>query len=61
MKITGAASVGALRAYEAREYGMVGLGRVYEAYCTGRIAGTDEISVLYNPDSKRLLTIPLVY
>src|ERR1044072_7206220 len=39
---------------------MVALGRVYEAYCSGRIRGTDEIAVLYDPDSYHLLTIPLV-
>ena len=60
VKISGAASVGALRAYEAREDGMVGLGWVYRAYCTGRIWGIDEIAVIYDPDSYRSLTIPLV-
>jgi hypothetical protein len=60
VKISGAASVGALRAYEAREDGMVGLGWVYRAYCSGRIWGIDEIAVLYDPDSYRSLTIPLV-
>jgi len=60
VKISGAASVGALRAYEAREDGMVGLGWVYRAYCTGRIWGMDEIAVIYDPDSYRSLTIPLV-
>ena len=60
VKVSGAASVGALRAYEAREDGMVGLGWVYRAYCSGRIWGIDEIAVIYDPDSYRSLTIPLV-
>ncbi|MEH2520982.1 hypothetical protein V1279_006555 [Bradyrhizobium sp. AZCC 1610] len=60
VKISGAASVGALRAYEAREDGMVGLGWVYQAYCTGRIRGIDEIAAIYDPVSYRSLTIPLV-
>jgi hypothetical protein len=60
IKISGAASVGALRAYEMRAEGMVGLGWVYEAYCSGRVAGTDEIAVLYDPNCYRPLTIPLV-
>jgi hypothetical protein len=60
VKISGAASVGALRAYEVREEGMVGLGWVYRAYCAGRISGIDEIAVIYDPDSYRSLTIPLV-
>jgi hypothetical protein len=58
--ICGAASVGALRASETRAEGMVGVGWVYEAYCSGRIGGTDEIAVLYEPHSYRLLTTPLV-
>ena len=60
VKISGAASVGALRAYEARTGGMIGIGWVYDAYCTGRITGTDEIAVLYDPISYGSLTIPLV-
>jgi hypothetical protein len=60
VNISGAASVGALRAYEAREEGMVGLGWVYRAYCTGRISGIDEIAVIYDPASYRSFTIPLV-
>jgi hypothetical protein len=60
VKISGAASVGALRAYEARAAGLAGLGWVYEAYCTGRITGIDEIAVIYDPTSHRPLTIPLV-
>lgn len=60
IKISGAASVGALRAYEMRAEGMVGVGWVYEAYCSGRIAGPEEIAVLYDPYYFRALTIPLV-
>ena len=60
VKIRGAASIGALRAFEARDSGMEGFGWVYEAYCTGRIAGTDEIAVIYEPLSHRPLTVPLV-
>jgi hypothetical protein len=60
LKICGAASMGALRAYETRAEGTVGVGWVYEAYCSGRIDGTEEIAVLYEPDSYRVLTTPLV-
>jgi hypothetical protein len=60
MKISGAASVGALRAYEMQTEGMTGLGWVYGAYCSGRIVGTDEIAVLYDPNCFHPLTIPLV-
>jgi hypothetical protein len=58
--ILGAASIGALRAYEARAEGMKGYGWVYEAYCANKIVGTDEIAVAYQPYSRRPLTVPLV-
>lgn len=60
VKISGAASLGAVRAHEACAEGMVGHGWVYDAYCAGRIMGTDEIEVFYDPDSYRPLTVPLV-
>jgi TfuA protein len=60
MTIVGAASLGALRAYEMREEGMKGYGWVYEAYCANRISGTDEIAVAYQPYWNQPLTVPLV-
>jgi hypothetical protein len=60
VKVKGASSLGALRAYEARSDGMDGSGWVYQEYVAGRIDGTDEISVAYDPLSHRPLTIPLV-
>jgi hypothetical protein len=60
LHVKGASSLGALRAAELHQSGMGGLGWVYEAFCTGRIAGTDEIAVCYDPYSHRPLTIPLV-
>jgi hypothetical protein len=60
MTILGAASVGALRAYEARAEGMKGYGWVYQAYCSNRIVGTDEIAVAYLPYSRQPLTVPLI-
>jgi hypothetical protein len=60
IKILGAASLGALRAHEAHAEGMEGLGWVYQAYRGGRIAGIEEIGVIFDPLSYRPLTIPLV-
>jgi hypothetical protein len=54
----GAASLGALRASEAHRDGMEGSGWVFQEYLSGRINGTDEISVVYDPLSHRALTIP---
>jgi hypothetical protein len=60
MKIRGAASLGALRAHQTHLDGMEGSGWVYQAYVSGRIQGTDEIRVIYDPFSHRPLTVPLV-
>ena len=60
IKIWGAASLGALRAYQTTRDGMVGSGWVYKAYVSRRIQGTDEIGVIYDPFSHRPLTVPLV-
>jgi hypothetical protein len=60
VELRGAASVGALIAFDFRDYGMTGIGWVYKAYCAGRIAGADEIAVVYDPLSHRPLTVPLV-
>jgi len=58
--VRGASSVGALRAAEFHERGMRGCGWVYQAFRDGRIFGTEEIAVLYDPQSLCPLTIPLV-
>ena len=60
IKIRGAASLGALRAHQTHTDGMEGSGWVYQAYVSGRIEGTDEIRVIYDPISNRPLTVPLV-
>ena len=58
--VRGASSVGALRAAEFHERGMRGCGWIYQAFRDGRIFGTEEIAVLYDPQSLCPLTIPLV-
>lgn len=54
--VTGAASMGALRAAELSQFGMVGVGRIFEAYRTGRFApfedpfeNDDEVAVIHGP------------
>ncbi len=58
--VVGASSMGALRAAELAEFGMVGLGWVFAAYRGGRIVGDDEVAVSYCPFSLQALTVPLV-
>jgi hypothetical protein len=47
--VYGAASMGALRAAELAAFGMIGVGRVFEAYRDGMIEDDDEVAVLHGP------------
>jgi ribosomal protein S12 methylthiotransferase accessory factor len=56
--VYGAASMGALRAAEVR--GVIGVGRIFEMYTTGIIDRDDEVALLFDPETYRPLTEPLV-
>jgi hypothetical protein len=60
--VFGGASMGALRAAELSAHGMVGVGRIFEAYRDGRLTGDDEVALLHGPSELqfRPLTTPLV-
>jgi hypothetical protein len=47
--VYGAASVGALRAAELSEYGMIGIGDIYRQFQTGVLLDDDEVAVLHGP------------
>ena len=47
--VYGAASMGALRAAELERFGMVGVGRVFEAYRDGTLTDDDEVAVVHGP------------
>lgn len=55
--VAGASSIGALRAAELATHGMIGIGRVFELYRTGRIDGNDEVAVSYCPFTMKAHTI----
>lgn len=48
--LAGAASLGALRAVELEKFGMVGIGKVFDLYKSGRIDADDEVAVTFSPD-----------
>lgn len=58
--VIGAASIGALRAVELRQQGMVGMGWVYGAYLRGVTDADDEVLALCNPDSWEPITVPAI-
>jgi hypothetical protein len=45
--LAGAASLGALRAVELEKFGMVGIGRVFQLYKSGKINADDEVAVTF--------------
>lgn len=66
--VYGAASMGALRAVELEPFGMVGIGKIVDAYKAGRYApfedpfeGDDEVAVVHGPsDAARFSSLALV-
>jgi hypothetical protein len=48
--LTGAASLGALRAVELEKFGMLGIGKIFQLYKTGKINADDEVAVTFTPD-----------
>jgi hypothetical protein len=48
--LAGAASLGALRAVELEKFGMVGIGRIFQLYKTGKISADDEVAVTFAPE-----------
>jgi hypothetical protein len=62
VRVIGAASLGALRAAELAPLGMVGVGKVFEAYRAGVLDGDDEVAILHTSAELgyRGLTVALV-
>jgi hypothetical protein len=60
VKVIGASSMGALRASELDRYGMEGVGKIYEQYKTGLLISDDEVALLFDPESLKPLSEPLV-
>jgi hypothetical protein len=64
VRVYGAASLGALRAAELTGFGMVGVGRVYEAFRSGELEDDDEVAIAhagaedgYRPGSAAMVDI----
>ncbi|MCH9684288.1 MAG: hypothetical protein K0V04_22835, partial [Deltaproteobacteria bacterium] len=58
VRLMGGSSMGALRAAEVP--GMLGIGRVYDWYRDGVISRDDEVSLLFDDDNGRAVTVPMV-
>jgi hypothetical protein len=53
VKVVGGSSMGALRASELDDMGMIGVGKVYKAYKSGEIESDDDVAVVFNPETKK--------
>lgn len=47
--VFGAASIGALRAAELTQFGMIGVGEIYEKFASGALTDDDEVAVVHGP------------
>lgn len=62
VRVIGASSMGALRAAELESSGMVGVGKIFEAFRNGELDGDDEVAILHLPEQLgyRPTTVALV-
>lgn len=58
--VVGGASMGALRASELDDFGMVGIGQVYNDYKNGVIESDDDVAVVINPETMEQLSEALI-
>jgi hypothetical protein len=58
--VIGSSSMGALRAAELDQLGMVGIGEVYRQYRDGILESDDEVALVFDPSSGIALSEPLV-
>ena len=58
--VFGASSMGALRAAETCKLGMIGVGQIFTMYRDGILDADDEVALIYERDTFRKLSEPLV-
>ena len=58
--VFGSSSIGALRAAELRQFGMIGVGKIYEFINSNDGFSDDWLGHLYDPDTKINFTIPFI-
>lgn len=58
--VFGASSMGALRAAETWKFGTIGVGKIFAMFRDGTLDADDEVALLYERDTYRKLSEPLV-
>lgn len=54
--VWGASSLGALRAAELSDFGMVGVGKIFEDYRLGNLTDDDEVAIQHGPEELNYVT-----
>ncbi|MDK2796107.1 MAG: TfuA protein [Archaeoglobaceae archaeon] len=60
MIVVGGSSMGALRAVELCEFGMIGVGEIFRMFRNGELDSDDEVAVIFNPETFEAISEPLV-
>jgi len=60
IRVMGASSLGALRAVELEQFGMIGVGRIFAMYKCKRIIADDEVALVFAEENWRPLSEPLI-
>jgi hypothetical protein len=60
VQVFGASSMGALRAAETYRLGTIGIGKIFAMFRDGILDGDDEVALVYEPETYRKLSEPLV-
>ena len=58
--VVGGGSIGALRAAELCELGMIGVGDIFRMFKSGELDSDDEVAVIINPETLEAISEPLV-
>ena len=62
IQVFGSASMGALRAAELHQFGMQGVGGIFEGYRSGKLEDDDEVAIIHAPAEMgfKALSVPMV-
>ncbi|MCC3776569.1 TfuA-like protein [Streptomyces sp. UNOB3_S3] len=60
VKVFGSSSMGALRAAECHHWGMVGVGKIFEAYRTEEVDADDEVAIAFDEETGAPISEPMV-
>jgi hypothetical protein len=60
LTVAGAASLGALRAVELEKFGMIGIGKIFQLYKSGRLESDDEVAVTFSDQDYKLQSEALI-